>query len=605
MLNRFIRRVSTSGSDAVAPPQGYGSIPTTESFEIVTDCDDDDESEEDPFTKNIEDDCHDEDSSSNWLDLETPTNQNHHQNLSFETPSPYAAAGYQRVNPNASRNLLNASVDVDEMTPLATKADATERTSDNGMNYRSTPTAKLLANFQDLAHDFGETTAHLLHGETDEENNNNDNQTASFHGQATIASEIATMTKSIVGCGVLSLPSGIAMYAKYTSNTTAVLAMAIAWIMFMGAVFSFFCLLLGKLCSMTQKTTYRACWQATMGHEAAVYVSLANATKAGLADLAYSTILSQTVWSLLQTMGFHSVSRIQSLWLVTLVGLLPLCLLRNINVLAPFSVLGTLGILLTALAMAIRLVDGSYQPGGKYFDDLPSQLRSTSLDADDDTISQSPLTLLLHMLPFVCMLFESFVMHYNSPRFYAELQQASVPRFAIVVAGAFGLSTFIFIVIACTGFLTFGTGSDGYILNNYSHRDPLATACRLAIALAILLTYPLAFIGMRDGVMQSFYSRSGAAPMNVNALTLILLGGITLTACVVTDLGLINAVGGGTLAMAIVFVFPTLMYQAAVRRKQDDASVHERREAHLALVLMIFGVAVGLTGSWLALVHAM
>lgn len=68
-------------------------------------------------------------------------------------------------------------------------------------------------------------------------------------------------------------------------------------------------------------------------------------------------------------MGFK-ISNLQSLLLVTIGALLPLCLMKNIHTLAPFSILGTTSVLLTAVALIYRCVDGSYQPGGKYYDDI-------------------------------------------------------------------------------------------------------------------------------------------------------------------------------------------------------------------------------------------
>jgi len=91
-------------------------------------------------------------------------------------------------------------------------------------------------------------------------------------------------------------------------------------------------------------------------------------------------------------------------------------------------------------------------------------------------------------------------MHYNGPRFFAELRHPTIPRFTGVVAGSFGLSALLYTIIAAAGFLTFGGNSNGLILNNYSPFDPLTTLCRLATAFSTLLSYPIVFIGFRDGV---------------------------------------------------------------------------------------------------------
>jgi len=434
-----------------------------------------------------------------------------------------------------------------------------------------------------------------------------------FEGGATVSSEIANMAKNLIGAGVLSMSGGIALFAD---DPWAVLPAAVLIGLF-GAMLGYYCLIIGKICKWTGAATYRECWQRTMGGErgAALLVSCCIAFNPAMGDLAYAAILSQTFQSLLQTIGF-TVTRVESLLVVTVVAILPLCLLKNLYVLAPFSILGTVGVILTAVAMVIRYWDGSYQPGGIYHDDISVQ-HQPQFGHRLNLVS-------LQVLPFVCMLFQAYVMHYNSPRFYAELRNPTIPRFTAAVGGSFGLSAFLYIIIACAGFLTFGGNSDSYVLNNYSPYDPLATVCRLAIAFSTLMTYPIVFIGFRDGVLDIFQvPAEKQTSSNINVLTVILLGLITLVACFATDLGVINAFTGGVIATANVFLFPALMfYQAAsneenrinlLRAKNKNYSnnptlnqsnerfISYKVEAIITLALMVMGVALGLIGTYISL----
>jgi hypothetical protein len=56
---------------------------------------------------------------------------------------------------------------------------------------------------------------------------------------------------------------------------------------------------------------------------------------------------------------------------VTSAILLPLCMLKSFDPLAPFSLAGILGTLFTAFVMALRMVDGTYKPGGAFYDVSP------------------------------------------------------------------------------------------------------------------------------------------------------------------------------------------------------------------------------------------
>mmetsp|Transcript_13041 Transcript_13041/g.17072 ORF Transcript_13041/g.17072 Transcript_13041/m.17072 type:complete len:543 (+) Transcript_13041:49-1677(+) len=408
-----------------------------------------------------------------------------------------------------------------------------------------------------------------------------------FGGTATMASEITNMSKNLIGGGVLSLSGGIAICA----NSPAAVVPATLWIFVLAAVFGYFCWLIGKICKYTYQVTYRELWQDTVGQTGAMTVPFVNAFKAGLGNLAYASILSQTAVSLCESIGFE-VSRITCLFFITITMLLPLCLLKSLQVLAPLSVLGTCGILVTTAAMTVRYLDGSYQPGGQFYNDLDPMYTPHFGDVNGAWG--------IGILPFACMAFEAYVMHYNSARFYAELKDANLTRFGGVVGGAFGFSAVVYAVIASIGYLTFGANSSSYILNNYSSKDPLATACRLLVAFSTLTTYPIVFTGFRDGVLNVLdIPPSRQTSSNLNVFSIVLLTALTVTAVFVTDLGLINAVGGGTLATVMVFVFPTIMYRKLVKKQ---GLVGEDFEVTVATVMMVIGIFLGVIGVYLSIV---
>lgn len=60
-------------------------------------------------------------------------------------------------------------------------------------------------------------------------------------------------------------------------------------------------------------------------------------------------------------------------WVTSLI-LLPLCMLKSFEKLAPFSILGIMGTLFTAGVLGLRAVDGTYRPGGVFYEVRPSIL---------------------------------------------------------------------------------------------------------------------------------------------------------------------------------------------------------------------------------------
>jgi amino acid permease len=206
------------------------------------------------------------------------------------------------------------------------------------------------------------------------------------------------------------------------------------------------------------------------------------------------------------------------------------------------------------------------------------------------------------VLVLVCMLFEAFVAHYNAPRFYTELKNNTVKRYALMTAYSFGASSVIYFLVMVFGFLTFGEACDGYILNNYSNNDPLATFCRMCVAMALVCTYPVVFVGVRDGFLDLCkIPMEKHTSTNLNLVSVFLLTVITLVAACLTDLGLVNAVGGGTLGTIVVFVFPALMFRAAVEQQHpDDVADGAFWEVNFSICLMWFGIILGIIGVYMA-----
>jgi sodium-coupled neutral amino acid transporter 11 len=188
-------------------------------------------------------------------------------------------------------------------------------------------------------------------------------------------------------------------------------------------------------------------------------------------------------------------------------------------------------------------------------------------------------------------------MHYNSPRFYTELKARSLPRFGMAVGSSFSIAAVMYGGIAAFGFLTFGGNSAGFILNNYSYNDPLATLARLMVGLSTLVAYPIVFMGVRDGVCDILeVPLENQTPQKLNQLTYILLAILTTTAVFVTDLGLINAVGGGLVSTAITFCFPAIMYQVAVTNMPGETI-----QVIVTSTLAVIGTILGLIGVYVAI----
>lgn len=88
-----------------------------------------------------------------------------------------------------------------------------------------------------------------------------------------------------------------------------------------------------------------------------------------------------------------------------------------------------------------------------------------------------------------------------------------------------------------------GGNSAGLILNNYSTRDSLMSLSRFAVAIAIVFSYPLAFVGARDGILDLFSIKKKSAGF-LNLLTVGILSSVTALALIIPDVSFVLAFAG-------------------------------------------------------------
>ena len=185
--------------------------------------------------------------------------------------------------------------------------------------------------------------------------------------------------------------------------------------------------------------------------------------------------------------------------------------------------------------------------------------------------------------------------HFNAPKFYTELKNNTIKRFNIVVGSSFGISIAIFAWIASVGFLTFGGASSGLILNNYSVKDSLMAVSRIAVAISLVFSYPLGFVGAREGLLDLFNVKDRSAKM-LNGLTVGILSAVTVAALNIPDVSFVLAFAGATLGNCLIYVFPGAMFRGAIR-KLPNPTRRQLSEVKVALASAAIGTGLGIMGA--------
>jgi len=224
-------------------------------------------------------------------------------------------------------------------------------------------------------------------------------------GDATVTQLIFNLVKGIVGAGVLSLPAGIAAFA----NAPGGVVPAVSLIAGIGGLSAYGFALIGRCCAYTNTKSYRDAWSATVSKKSSWLPATAVTFKTVAACLAYSMILGDTFVSLLSTVGIAATKIPVTLGLTGAV-LLPLCLMKNLSSLAPFSLVGSLGMIYTALAMVARYFGKAYSATGAFGVDNVAALRPKFGTVG----AQGALTPSVAI--FVSMLSTAFMAHFNAPK---------------------------------------------------------------------------------------------------------------------------------------------------------------------------------------------
>jgi len=250
--------------------------------------------------------------------------------------------------------------------------------------------------------------------------------------------------------------------------------------------------------------------------------------------------------------------------------LLPLCLQRDLSVLAYTSIFGVSCEIFVVAFMQMRLADGSYAPGGQFYELIEERNRVSWGDQDGpDMFGFSVTTFVL-----LSSLATAFIAHYNAPKFYVQMRKRSPRRFNRVIIVAFSIAFGIYVWVMSVGYLTFGKNCRGLILNNYSERDPWASAARIAIGIAVLFGFPLSFTALRDSSM-AVLGMPGDKKCYFYTTTLILLTIITTAGCLLHDLGLVNSLGGAIFGALITMVFPGyLLYRTSRLLAKGHKGIH-------------------------------
>ena len=135
--------------------------------------------------------------------------------------------------------------------------------------------------------------------------------------------------------------------------------------------------------------------------------------------------------------------------------------------------------------------------------------------------------------------------------------------------------------------------------------DSLALLARLGISASIIFSFPLNFVGLREGVLDLLNLKARAQEESVHrASTVILLAAVATVSLFLKDLGLVVAFGGAILGSALVYIFPALMFLKHKRDAKETPTLASRAETGLNVGVALSGVMLAAVGGTMTLKKA-
>lgn len=412
-----------------------------------------------------------------------------------------------------------------------------------------------------------------------------------------------SIVKGIVGAGIFSLSVGL------VTGPGLVPACALAVILGAASAWTFY--LVGRAAADTGCTTNKELWAHTVGADSAWLYDFFVAVLCLGGLMQFTATMSQLVgwvgrW--LSHICFNggeatsSAGRIirrlladssYETRLVLITSLvLPLCLANDLNALRHATAIGGAGIAYAVILIAVRVMDGSYRPGGIYAS--AQALPVTNVWG----VNFSGLA------AFLGCLNTAFNAHLNIPRFYHEMcapsatgrsqggatRTSKVALFRHVVFSSFMLAVLATVIVMACGYLLFGDACDGVLLNNFAVNDHGAALLRIATLFSVLGVHPITFLGLRDAL----------APLLVYKLNLLSETGLRLLICasvfalslLFRDVATIIAVRGVLFGTMVVYCLPCIVHLCSER---GQASGRADRGLHLSL--LTYGALMAVVGT--------
>mmetsp|Transcript_44765 Transcript_44765/g.72904 ORF Transcript_44765/g.72904 Transcript_44765/m.72904 type:complete len:453 (+) Transcript_44765:116-1474(+) len=390
-------------------------------------------------------------------------------------------------------------------------------------------------------------------------------------GSSSLFSATANYVNSIVGAGIIGLP-----YAFSRSG----LWVGIPLLIFLAWLSDHSARLLVKVGVGVNKHTYNdVCEHAfgRFGRAGALFLMFI--FSAGCM-FAYMLVLGDTLPVVFRAwITDHGLLANREFVLVfgSVVGMLPLCLKKDIHHLAHSSAISFGCAVIIALSVMIRAPAAAHAKG-----------ISVQKYPDAFRVIKTPGG----AFQAIGIIAYAFVSHHICFIVYGSIKDKSPDKWTKVVHSAILLSLVLFLAFASIGYAFFLDEVRADILLNFPENDQLINVIRLVMAVHMLFVYPVEFFVCRESIASAVWGSKEISKAKHVTLTLVMFSTSLIGACFVQDLAVVFEFIGGLAACAVGYVVP-----AALDVKLQPGKLLSK-ERMLSLALVVVGLLGAISSEW-------
>ncbi|KAF1921880.1 transmembrane amino acid transporter protein-domain-containing protein [Ampelomyces quisqualis] len=375
-------------------------------------------------------------------------------------------------------------------------------------------------------------------------------------------SAFMNMANSIIGAGIIGQPYALRNAGLVTGTLLLIgLTIVVDWTIRLIVINS----------KLSGTDSFQATVQHCFGTSGLIAISLAQWLFAFGGMVAFCVIIGDTIPKVMDAL-FPSLSDMSFLWLLTdrravmilliLAVSYPLSLYRDIAKLAKasgFALVSMSVIIVTVITQAFRVPP-----------DLKGKLRGS---------------LIIHAGIFeaIGVISFAFVCHHNSLLIYGSLRKPTIDRFSRVTHYSTSISLVACLVMALSGYLTFGDKTLGNVLNNFPNDNLMVNIARLFFGFNMLTTLPLEAFVCREVMNNYWFPEEPYHPNRHFILSTSLVVSALALSLLTCDLGVVFELFGATSACALAFILPPLCYIKLSKKSS---------KTYLAMAVVAFGCTV-------------